>query len=65
MSFLRSRTTYVLTLLQLPLIEVGNAMRAYCYSTASYPLDILVSVFRYFRFGTSSKSVLVSRFDAV
>ncbi len=28
---------YLLTLLQLPLIEVGNAMRAYCYSTASYP----------------------------
>ncbi len=27
----------MLSLLQLPLIEVGNAMRAYCYSTASYP----------------------------
>ncbi len=27
----------LLTLLELPLIEVGNAMRAYCYSTASYP----------------------------
>ncbi len=27
----------LLTLLQLPLIEVGNAMRAYCYSIASYP----------------------------
>ncbi len=24
-------------LLQLPLTEVGNAMRAYCYSIASYP----------------------------
>ncbi len=33
------RTVYdspVLTLLQLPVIEVGNAMRAYSYSTASY-----------------------------
>ncbi len=28
---------YLLTLLQLPLIEVGNAVRAYCYSIASYP----------------------------
>ncbi len=28
---------HLLTLLQLPLIEVGNAMKAYCYSTASYP----------------------------
>ncbi len=27
----------ILTLLQLPLIEVGNAMRAYFYSTTSYP----------------------------
>ncbi len=27
----------LLTLLQLPLIVVGNAMRAYCYSIASYP----------------------------
>ncbi len=26
-----------LTLLQLPLIEVVNAVRAYCYATASYP----------------------------
>ncbi len=29
--------TYLLTLLQLPLIEVGNAVTAYCYSIASYP----------------------------
>ncbi len=28
--------TDLLTLLQLPLIEVGNAVRAYCYSIASY-----------------------------
>ncbi len=28
---------YLLTLLQLPLIEVGNAVRADCYSIASYP----------------------------
>ncbi len=27
----------LLTLLQLPLIEVGNAVRAGCYSIASYP----------------------------
>ncbi len=27
----------LLTLLQLPLIEVGNAVRADCYSIASYP----------------------------
>ncbi len=27
----------LLTLLQLPLIEVGNAVRAHCYSIASYP----------------------------
>ncbi len=31
------RPTSLLTLLQLPLIRGGNAMRAYCYSTASYP----------------------------
>ncbi len=31
------KLTYLLTLLQLPLIEVGNAVRAYCYSIASYP----------------------------
>ncbi len=28
---------HFLTLLQLPLIEVGNAARAYCYSIASSP----------------------------
>ncbi len=33
----RSLLAIVRTVLQLPLIEVGNAMRAYCYSTASYP----------------------------
>ncbi len=37
-------------------MEVGNAMRAYCYSTSSYPLDILVA-FSILRFGTSAKSV--------
>ncbi len=31
----------VLTLLQLPLIEVGNAVRADCYSIASYPSTCL------------------------
>ncbi len=33
----RRRFWRLLTLLQLPLIEVSNAMRAYCYSIASYP----------------------------
>ncbi len=37
----RAAVTYLLTLLQLPLIEVGNAVRAYCYSIASYPLTVL------------------------
>ncbi len=32
-----SATIDLLTLLQLPLIEVGNAVRADCYSIASYP----------------------------
>ncbi len=31
---------YLLGLLQLPLVEVGNAMRAYCYSTASCPYTL-------------------------
>ncbi len=39
--------SYLLTLLQLPLLEVGNAMRAYCYSTVSYlstgPVTVLSS----------------------
>ncbi len=34
---LRLARGYLLTLLQLPLIEVGDAVRAYCYSIASYP----------------------------
>ncbi len=46
----------LLILLQLPLIEVGNAMRAYCYSTAFLSLDILVA-FSILRFGTSAKRV--------
>ncbi len=48
---------YLLTLLHLPLIEVANAMTAYCYSTASYPQTFLVA-FSILRFGTSAKSVL-------
>ncbi len=32
---------YYFTLLQLPLTEVGNAVRAYCYSIASYPWTFL------------------------
>ncbi len=30
-------SAYLFHLLQLSLIDVGNAIRAYCYSTASYP----------------------------
>ncbi len=34
---IHSAVDYLLTLLQLPLVEDGNATRAYSYSTASYP----------------------------
>ncbi len=34
-------TSVLLTLLQLPVIEVGNAVRADCYSIASYPSTCL------------------------
>ncbi len=35
---------YLLTLLQLPLIEVGNAVRAYCYSISFLSLRHFCSV---------------------
>ncbi len=34
---------YLRTLLQLPLIEVGNAVRAYCYSHSFLSLGIFVA----------------------
>ncbi len=36
--FKQGTCQHLLTLLQLPLTEVGNAVMAYCYSIASYPL---------------------------
>ncbi len=45
----------LLTLLQLPLIEVGNAARACCYSTDSYP-QTFQQRFRYLGLGRLRKA---------